>query len=195
MNALKNTSVFLIQILFNLYLLILLARIILQRVGANYYNPFVQLIVRLTNFIVIPLRRVIPEHFGIDFAAILLLFIIEIIKLILLSSLLLGGIPHVAVLVLWAIVDLMSLLINIFFYAIILAVIFSWIGGMASGPFIDILHLISEPLLRPARRLIPPIAGFDISPIPILILLKLLNMLLWQGFLSIMSQAMVSGMT
>lgn len=194
MNVLKNISVFLIQVLFNLYLLVLLARIILQRVGANYYNPFVQLIVRLTNFIILPLRKVIPSHFGIDFAAIVVLFIIEIIKLILLSSLLLGGVPNLAVLLLWSMVDLFSLLINIFFYAIILAVIFSWIGGMATGPFMDILHLISEPLLRPARRLIPPIAGFDISPIPVLILLKLLNMLLWQGFLSIMGQALISGM-
>lgn len=73
--------------------------------------------------------------------------------------------------------DIVGVVLNIFFYAIIINIILSWVSPRQYNPLTEILHLMTEPLLNPARRFIPPISGFDISPIPVLIILQFITML------------------
>jgi YggT family protein len=72
---------------------------------------------------------------------------------------------------------LLSLLINVFIVSILIQVIVSWVNPGMSNPVMGLLHSLNEPLLAPARRLIPPISGFDLSPIAVFICLQLLSIL------------------
>lgn len=181
----NNAGLFLLQSIFDLYIFIVMLRIILQWVGADYANPLFQLAARLTNPPLKPIRRLIPTLHGIDIAAIVLLLVLEIIKLTILIWLQIYAIPRIGGLGVLAFAELLNQLINIFFYAILGLAILSWFSPLAHNPVIDVLYRISEPLMRPIRRVLPPIAGFDLSPIPVLIILKLLAIVIVQPLVQI----------
>lgn len=174
-SILDNALVFLIQTLFNLYIFILVLRMLLQWLGAHFYNPVSQFVIRLTNPVLIPLRKLLPAFRGLDIPALFLLVLLQFIKLALVFLLAKGMMPGVTGLLIAAFGDMLELLVSIFFYAIIIKIILSWVAPFQRNPFADILNLLTEPLLFPARRLIPPIAGFDISAIPVLIILQLMS--------------------
>ncbi len=171
-----NPLVFLIQVLFGAYIAVVMLRFLLQWVRADFYNPLSQFIVKATTPLLRPLRRIIPGFGGVDFASIILMWLLQSLELslILLVS---GAGLHAAVL-LWAIPELIALLINVFLVAIFIQVILSWVNPGAYNPASALLHSLTEPLLGPARRLIPPIGGLDLSPMLVIIGLYLLEMLL-----------------
>lgn len=178
MTSLKHAAVFLIQTLFNLYLFILLMRLVFQYFRVDFYNPLTQFIVKLTSPLVVPLRRLIPGYFGIDFATVILLFVLTYLKLFLLSIIVLPGFPNLLGLLVATCGDILSMTFNLFFYAILAYILFSWLAPMTHSPIRAILHQISEPILRLFRKKIPPISGFDLSPLFALISLQLLNILI-----------------
>ena len=73
---------------------------------------------------------------------------------------------------------MVNLAINVFLFSILIQVIISWINPGNYNPVLSLIHSLTEPLLRPARRLIPPISGLDLSPMVVMIGLTLLKMLL-----------------
>lgn len=178
MSPLHNASIFLIQSLFDFYLFVLLLRLILQYLRVDYYNPLTQFIIKITNPVVIPLRRVIPGYWGIDIATVVVIFIVSLFKLSLISMIGIHHVPNIFGLVVWSIGDLIGLTIKLFFYAILASVIISWVAPTSHSPVMAILHRLTEPLLKPARRWIPNVGGFDISPIPVLLLLQVLIILI-----------------
>jgi YggT family protein len=184
MTILTGVFLFLTQAIINLYLGVLLLRLILQWSGAHFYNPLSQLVIKLTNPVVTPFRRVNQLWQGVDVATILVALIIEIIKLMLVSLLktgaMLGGLSLICI----AVADLLTILLDIYFYTILIVAILSWLHPRYN-PVIETLYLIAEPLLRPARRLLPPIAGFDFSPLLVLILLKLTEIVIVQLLLQL----------
>lgn len=179
-NPLNNAGLFLIKSLFDLYIFIVMLRIVLQWVHADFANPVFAVVAKLTNPPLKPIRRIIPTLHGMDIAAIVLLLILEIIKLALLVWLQVDAIPTLGGLAVLAFAELLNQLINIFFFAILALAILSWLSPLAHGPLIEILYHVCEPLLRPVRRVLPPLAGFDLSPLPVLIILKLLTHLIVQ---------------
>jgi len=178
LDTIDNAFIFLIETLFNLYILILMLRMILQWVGAHFYNPVSQFIVKLTNPVVKPLRQILPPLKGVDLASMIILVALEFIKLFLVIWLKTQMLPGPIGLIIMAFGDILGVVLSVFFFAIIISVILSWVSPRQYNPLTEILHLITEPLLRPARKIIPPIAGFDISPIPVLIILQFLTMLI-----------------
>lgn len=184
-NPFDNAGLFLIKCIFDLYIFVVMLRIVMQWVHADFNNPLFDTVAKLTNPPLRPLRRFIPMVHGIDLAAIVLLLLLEVIEIALLVWLQSSVIPHLAGLLVIAFAELFNHLINIFFYAIIAAAIFSWFNPMAHSPLIDILYRLTEPIIRPVRRIIPPIGGLDLSPIPVLIGLKLLTIIIVQPLLSI----------
>lgn len=178
MAPLQNAGSFLIQTLFDLYLFVLLLRFILQYLRVDYYNPFTQFILKATNPVVVPLRRFIPGLWGIDFATLIAILLVTLIKITLITLVSIQKLPGPIGLVIWSVGNISELTIKLFFYAILASVLLSWIAPTAYSPATIILQRLIEPLLRPARRFIPQIGGFDISPIPVLIGLQLLVMLL-----------------
>ena len=168
---------FLIRTLFDLYIMAVLLRFMLQLVRADFYNPISQFLVTVTNPPLVPLRRVIPGFAGIDMAAVLLLVGLEVLKFVVLYLALYQLIPNVFGLLVLAVGELLQTAVNIYFFAIIIMVIASWIASGAYNPLLAVLSSLTEPLMRPARRLMPPIGGFDLSPLIVLIGLQLVSML------------------
>ena len=174
-----NAIQFLIQTIFGLYLIAVMLRVLLQVTRADFYNPVSQFLVKVTNPPLIPLRRLIPGFMGVDFAAIVLMLIIKMVEIFLIV-LIKGVSVNIAGIIVLSIAELLRLLINIYFFAILIQVVISWVNPGTYNPAISLLYSINEPLLRRARRLIPPISGFDLSPIVVIILLQLLSILLIQ---------------
>lgn len=184
-NPLDSAGLFLVQTLFDLYIFVVMLRIVLQWVNADFRNPLFQTVAKFTNAPLKPIRRIIPVIHGIDFAAIFLLLALEVIKLSLLVWLQIGGIPKFSGLVVLAFAELLSQLINIFFYAIIGSAILSWVSPLSQGPLVEVLWRLTEPLMRPVRRFMPTVGGFDITPIPVLLVLKLITIVIVQPLIQI----------
>ena len=172
-----NPLVFLIQILFDAYILVVMLRFLLQWFRADFYNPLSQFVVKVTTPVLHPLRRIIPSIPGLDIASLILLWLLKTIEIFLVQLVMGKGAMFVAA-SLWAIPELLSLVINLFLIAIFIQVILSWVGSGSYNPAIGLLHSITEPLLGPARRILPPIGGLDLSPMLVMVGLVLLEMLL-----------------
>ncbi|MBI3345239.1 MAG: YggT family protein [Gammaproteobacteria bacterium] len=172
-----NAAVFLIQTAFGLYILAVLLRFLLQWVRADFYNPVSQFLVKMTTPLLRPLRRVIPGFGGIDFASVVLMLALQLIELVLVTQLL-GQPLSVGGLMVLAVAELLSLLIKVFLFSILIQVILSWVRPGDHSPVSLLLYQLNEPLLAPARRIIPAISGLDLSPVLVLVLLQLSLMLL-----------------
>ncbi len=174
---LTNPLVFLIQVLFGAYILIVMLRFLLQLVRADFHNPISQFTVKATTPVLRPLRRFIPGMAGIDIASIVLMLLLLMIQqtLVMLLS---GQGVHLLLAFAQAIPELVSLFINFFLFAILLQVILSWVSPGNYNPAIALLGRLTDPLLRPARRIIPALGGLDLSPMVVMVGLTLLKMLL-----------------
>lgn len=174
---LSNPAVFLIQTFFGIYILIVLIRFLLQLFRADFYNPISQFIVKVTTPVLNPLRRIIPGVGGIDLSSLVLAWLLQAIALGLISAVVGNGLNPIGPLV-WAIPELAELTINIFLYGIFIQVILSWVAPSGQNPAIGLIHTLTEPVLAPARKLLPPISGLDLSPMLVMVGLMLLKMLL-----------------
>ncbi len=171
-----NAATFLIETLFGLYILLVMLRFLLQWARADFYNPVSQFIVKATQPALIPLRKFIPGFGGLDTAALVFMVILKLVELWLVTGLL-GMSPQIGGLAMLSVAELLSLLINVFIFSILIQVIISWVNPGMHNPVMGLLHSLTEPLLGPARRVIPPISGLDLSPIIVIIVLQLASML------------------
>jgi YggT family protein len=172
-----NAVVFIVQTIFSLYLMVIMLRFLLQACRANFYNPVSQFLVKVTNPPLIPLRRIIPGFWGLDFAAIFLMLVLQGLELFIIAAVKDVSIAPLGLLVM-TIAELLRLMMNVYFFSILIQIILSWVSpGGGGNPIIALLNTLNEPLLGPARRRIPPISGFDLSPMVVLILLQLVQIL------------------
>lgn len=168
---------FLIEILFGLLILAVMLRFLLQLVQANPYNQIAQTLVRLTQPVLAPVRRLLPSGRRVDTASIVLMVVLQFVSLALLMLIAGRGLNPAFLLVL-SLAELINLLLNVFLFAIIIRVILSWVNPGAQHPGIELIDNITEPVMAPARRLIPAMGGLDLSPILVIIGIQLLKMLL-----------------
>ncbi len=166
----SSAIVFIVNALTSLYLLVLLLRFWMPWLRADFRNPLAQGILRFTSPVVVPVRRVVPSFGRLDTATVLVAFVIQYLTVLLLL-LILGQTAGIVAIAVTSIVKLVVLSINLFVYAIFIRIILSWISQGAYNPATAIITTLTEPLLRPFRRVIPPLGGFDISPIFAIILL------------------------
>jgi len=172
-----NAATFLIGTLFGLYILIVMLRLLLQWARADFYNPISQAIIKVTQPVLRPLRRVIPGLHGVDLASVTLMFALKYVELWLTMGIL-GYSTHVVGLSILTVAALLSLLINVFLFSILIQVVLSWLNPGNHNPVTALLYSLNEPLLGPARRMVPPIGGLDLSPIVVLLILQLAAILL-----------------
>lgn len=170
-----QAGVFLISVLFGFYILLVMVRFLLQAVRADFYNPLSQFVVRLTTPPLRPLRRIIPGVAGIDVAALVLLLALQLLELVLVHSIT-GRTLHAGVLLILAVSQLVTTALLIFIVAIIIQAILSWVQPGAYNPFTAVLYQLTTPVLRPFRRIVPPVSGIDLSPMVALLALYLLLM-------------------
>lgn len=172
----SNAGLFLINVLFDLYIIAVVLRILLQLVRADFYNPVCQFVVRITNPLVLPLRRVIPSLGRFDLAAGVLVFLLKLLQLMLAGFLLDATAPLPAIAV-FAVASVIQTLVNVFTVTILGQVILSWIDPYGQNPFSSLLHRLNAPLLSPVRRRLPTIGGLDLSPLVVIVALQLAGML------------------
>lgn len=172
-NPLTDAGQFLISTIFGLYLSIVALRFLLQWVRADFYNPLSQFIVKATNPPLRYLRRWIPGYGGIDWPSLVLMLALQMIEIVLLLWIGPGLAPSFLGLLILSVAQILQLIIYIFFFSIIIEIVLSWVNPGAYNPITVIIYRLNEPLLRPARRLLPPLGGLDFSPMVVLILLQL----------------------
>ncbi|MFJ3524528.1 YggT family protein [Pseudomonas sp. NPDC090203] len=165
MNALTGATIFVIQTLVSLYLTIVLLRFVLQLVKANFYNPLSQFTVKATQPLLKPIRRIVPSVLGLDTSSLLLAIVIQALLMAFVLMMTYGTIGDVPHLMIWSLLGIVSLLLKIFWVAMIIMVIVSWIAPGTHNPAAELAWQISEPVLAPFRRIIPNLGGLDISPI------------------------------
>lgn len=178
MNAANEIVVYLIQTLLSLYLVAMLLRFLLQLVRADFYNPISQFLVKITNPLVLPLRRIIPGYAGLDIASLLLALVLQLLAIIALLALHGLGLPNIGLLLLWSALGIIGLLVNIYFFALLAMIILSWIAPGSGHPAIYLLHQITEPVMAPLRKVLPPMGGMDFSPILLFILINVIQIAL-----------------
>jgi YggT family protein len=174
---LTNPVVFLIQVIFGLYITLVAIRFLLQWARADFYNPISQFVVKLTSPVLRPLRQVIPGYAGMDLAALVLAWLLKSVELALLV-LVLGLNNSLFGALGWAIPAVIQLFLNIFLFGILIRVILSWVNPDPYNPAVALLTRLTDPIMRPAQRMIKPISGIDLSPMVVMIGLVLLEMLL-----------------
>ncbi|MCZ6575676.1 MAG: YggT family protein [Gammaproteobacteria bacterium] len=186
-----QAAVFLIDTLFWLYILAVLLRFLFQLVRADFYNPFSQALVAITNPTLLPLRRMIPGLYGIDFAALVLVLVLQVVKNVLLG-LIVGQWYNLLGLIVYSAAELLQMTVYLFIFLIFIRVLLSWVAPYGGhNPVTGLLFSVTEPLMRPARRLIPPLSGLDLSPVAVFILLYLTLILIVTPLLSVSKSLLV----
>ena len=159
-----NAIVFIVDTLAQLYLFLLLLRLWLPWLGADFRNPIAQAILKLTSPVVVPIRRIVPPIGKLDTATVLVAFIIQYITIVVVLMIL-GASAGFAPIALTALVNLVLLSLRLFTFAIIVRVVLSWIAPAGYNPALAIIHTLTERILQPFRRVIPPLGGLDLSPL------------------------------
>ncbi len=168
---------FIIGTIARLYLLVLLIRLLLPWIPVNYRNPLTQAILSLTSPLVVPLRRLIPPIGKLDTATVLVAYAVQYLTIFVIL-LINGTSASILAIASTSVIELVTLCIMLFVFAIFIRVILSWLGGGGYNPAANMITALTEPVLRPFRRLLPPMGGLDLSPLAAMILLMALNILI-----------------
>jgi len=169
-----NAGVFLIQTFFGIYFILVILRFLMQVSRTNYYNPICQAIVKMTDPAVRPLRKVFPTVRGVDFSTLVIAFAVQFIAVVLVM-LLKGGYIFHPVYIAWVLLGLVSTILDIYFFALLISVIASWIAPYTQHPALSLVSELTEPVCRPARKLLPPMGGMDFSIILVFVAITLID--------------------
>jgi YggT family protein len=166
-----QSLLFIVDALSGLYISMFALRFILQWIRASYQSPLAQFVLQVTAPVVVPARRVLPSVRGIDLPTLVVIFVLECVATLLLYAII-GFVPAIDAFLAAVLLRLVALTLWLYCTALFIYVVMSWLGGEIYNPSAATLGAIVAPLLRPFRRLMPPIAGFDVSPVIVLILLQ-----------------------
>lgn len=195
-NPLQNAAIFLLNTALGIYITLVLLRLLLQILRADFYNPICQFIVKITNPVLVPLRKFIPGLFGIDFAAVILLFLLQFILLSGLHFIISGSMFNLSIgvfsgLVILAFGKLLSLTLSVFTFSIFIYVIISWFPSATQNPIFPLIYTLCYPILAPIKRKITPVAGLDLSPLIALILLQLTKYIIIEPIMHLAGKVML----
>ena len=177
MGAFGNVAYLLVNTLGGLYVLAVLLRFMLQVARADFYNPFTQAIVRVTDPAVRAFRRVIPGYRGLDFASLILALVAQCVCTFLLITTSGYAVPGAGLIITWSVVGLLSFILNIYFWAMMISIIASFIAPYSGHPALMLVRQLTEPVMEPFRRLLPSMGGLDLSPIFVFLGLQIIRML------------------
>ncbi|HEA17104.1 MAG: YggT family protein [Pseudoalteromonas prydzensis] len=165
-----NAMQFLISTLFDLFLMVVLMRFWLQAAKADFYNPLSQFVVKATSFAVNPLRKIIPGFGGLDLASLLLAFIVAVAKITALI-LLVGATWELGFVLLNALVTVIKEGLNLLFWVLVIRALLSWVS-QGNNPIEAVFQQLTEPMLKPIRKVLPPLGGLDLSILVLIIALQ-----------------------
>lgn len=178
MGALTEIGNLVLQTLFGLLLLAVILRLLLQLARADFYNPISQAVVKATNPVLLPLRRLIPAAGPIDSASVVLALLVQALAIVSILLLHGAGFPSPIALIIWSLIGLAAFVTSIYFYAVLASIILSWVAPGTYHPAAMLLHQLTEPVMKPFRRLLPPMGGLDLSPILVFLSVNVVQVLL-----------------
>jgi YggT family protein len=180
MSALQNVGIFLVDTLFSLYIGAVLLRLLLALARANFYNPLSQFLVKITNPVLVPMRRMIPAMGKVDTAAVVLAVGLTVIKVLLLLGLKGGGADLFGIVV-FSVLEVIRTVIHIYIFALVVQAVLSWVGNTYGNPLADLLNSLTDPLLRRIRVFVPVIGMVDLAPM-VAILLLYVVLIIFQSY-------------
>lgn len=175
---LKEIANLLIQSLGSLFLFMVLLRLLLQLSRADFYNPASQMIVKITNPLLRPLRRMIPSLGGFDTASLVLALAVQMLILAAILLINFGSLPNILLLLLWSLIGCAAMVVNMYFFIVLASIVLSWVAAGSYHPMIILIHQLTEPVLAPFRKLLPAFGGMDFSPIFLFIAINIAEIVL-----------------
>lgn len=169
---------YLLDTVFSFYVMLLLFRLLLQRLRANYYNPLCQFVIRLTTPAVSPLQHWLPTWQGVDLAVMAVVIGLTVVKGIFMGWMIFTQSPSLVGLCVWVVGDIVQNGVHLFMYLVIGRVILSWLHNPQLAPILAVLYQLTEPTMQYVKRFIPPIGGYDLSALFLILLLQVLVILL-----------------
>ena len=169
-----------------LYLLFVVARFLLQVAKADFYNPLSQAVFKATDPLVRVLRSFVPGYKGVDFSSLILAFIVQFLAISVTILLYGGDIPSVGFIITWSFIGVLNFIILFYYYALIASIVMSFVmmfsGNVNPHPILLLVWQITEPIMAPFRKVIPPMGGLDFSPIFIFLIIGLIRNFIYQTF-------------
>jgi YggT family protein len=162
MQTLAQIAIFIIQSLGTLYVSLVLLRFLLQLVRADYYNPISKALVKATNPLLVPLRKIIPGFAGMDLAALVLALLLQAV--LIQVVVLLAGAGF-----------LLGLTLSVYYYGMFVIIIASWVAPHSHNPALNLLQQLIEPVVAPFRKILPPLGVIDLSPMIFLMVLHIIR--------------------
>ncbi|WNO09347.1 YggT family protein [Teredinibacter sp. KSP-S5-2] len=178
MTTISAILIYLLQTLTTLFLLFVILRFMLQIARADFYNPFSQAVVKVTNPLLIPMRRIIPGIFGIDIASIILALVIQVLFGTLYYFITQNGIMNPGILLIWGIIATLNYTRLICIVCLFIVVISSFVAPFSHHPILTLVRQLMQPLIQPFQRIIPPMGGLDFSVLFVFIALGVVQIIL-----------------
>ena len=174
---LRQIAGFLVDVVAGFFIYLLLARFLFQWLRVPFRNTVGEFIIAVTNWLVVPARRVIPSLAGLDLASLLLAWLLQAVLLYLLyliAGLDFSSAPAIAAAILagLALIDLVRFTVYILVFALIVQAVLSWVSPYS--PVAPLFDAITRPFLRPIRRFVPPLGNVDLSPLVLIVVLQVL---------------------
>ncbi|MFT5574979.1 MAG: YggT family protein [Bermanella sp.] len=178
MNPMMEIAYLLTKTFFSFLMLAVILRLLLQIARADFYNPISQFLVKVSNPLLLPLRKIIPPMGKIDSASIVLALAVQVLAMVVLLLIFDARIPNIITLLGWATIGCLALVANLYFFAILINIVLSWIAPGTQHPAAALLYQLTEPVMQPFRKLIPAMGGIDLSPILVFLSINIVQILL-----------------
>ncbi|MEX1198021.1 MAG: YggT family protein [Pseudohongiellaceae bacterium] len=178
MGTINEVGFLLVNTLGSLYLMAILLRFLLQIAQADFYNPITQIVVRFTEPGVKLFRRFIPGIRGVDLSSLVFALIVQMAAMTALVFLSNIQLPGPGLILTWSLVGLLSFILNIYFWGIIISIVASFLAPFSTHPALVLVRQLTEPVMAPFRRLLPPMGGLDLSPIFVFLTLQVIRAIL-----------------
>jgi YggT family protein len=178
MNPMMEIAYLLTKTFFSFLMLAVILRLLLQIARADFYNPISQFLVKVSNPLLLPLRKIIPPLGKIDSASIVLALAVQVLAIVVLLLIFDARIPNIITLLGWATIGCLALVANLYFFAILINIVLSWIAPGTQHPAAALLYQLTEPVMQPFRKLIPAMGGIDLSPILVFLSINIVQVLL-----------------
>ena len=170
--------IFVLDTVFTLIIVAFLLRVLLPLIDAGFRNPIGQAVLKATDPVVLPLRRVLKPAGRLDLASIVALLLVQLAASAALLAIQGMGSLNFAVIVIMALRSLIDTVLQFFTVCLLIYVVLSWVAPDVRNPAVQLLARVCEPVLRPVRRVVPPLGGLDLSPLIVLIALQALRIML-----------------
>ncbi|WP_022953615.1 YggT family protein [Leucothrix mucor] len=177
MSVIQQIGLFLVETLLSLYITAVILRFLLGYARADFYNPLSQFLVKITNPVLVPMRRFIPSMGKLDTSAVVLAYALTVVKMLLMLAIV-GQSANVFGVLIIALRDLLNGVIWVYIIALILMAVISWIGSANGNPVVPLINSLTAPLLAPIRRVMPPVGMLDLSPMVAMLGLYILQIIL-----------------